>query len=170
MRTPLEDFFNLPHSETENITDTESDELVEESTQLSTNVETVVADAKSTLDVIKESLPQVSGLDNADKELDEIASLATETFKDLVDLGSQVEARFASELYNAASSLLGHALSARTTKLNKKLKIIELQMKQVALEQKKSTPTMEEEQPQTTATVYDRNALLAILKEGREKG
>jgi hypothetical protein len=37
-----------------------------------------------------------------------------------MDLGFQVESRFSSEIFNSASSMLGHAITAKTAKINKK--------------------------------------------------
>ena len=51
------------------------------------------------------------------------------------DLGMQVDSRYASELFAVAGTMLGHALTAKTAKLNKKLKMIDLQMKKLKLDQ-----------------------------------
>jgi len=61
--------------------------------------------------------------------MDGLADLATSSYKDLMDLGMQVDSRFSSEIFNVAGTMLGHAIIAKTAKLNKKLKMIELQLK-----------------------------------------
>ena len=43
--------------------------------------------------------------------------------------------RFASEIFSVASNMLGHAITAKTAKLDKKLKMIDLQMKKMRLDQ-----------------------------------
>jgi hypothetical protein len=58
--------------------------------------------------------------------MDDLAELATNSYKDLMDLGMQVEARFSSEIFNSAGTMLGHAITAKTAKINKKLKMLDL--------------------------------------------
>jgi predicted ATP-grasp superfamily ATP-dependent carboligase len=126
--------------------------------------EEVTMNALNTLEKIENALPQVRGLDLADLEMDELAKLATDSYKDLLDLGMQVDSRFASEIFNSASSMLGHAITAKTAKLNKKLKMIELQLKKAALDHKMSEKTEEiENTPVGEGRELDRNELLKIL-------
>ena len=89
----------------------------------------------ATIDKIDAALPGIRDLDSSDRELDEIAELAKSSYQDLSDLGFNVDSRYASELFAVASTMLGHALTAKTTKLNKKLKMIDLQMKKLKLDQ-----------------------------------
>ena len=97
-------------------------------------------------------------------ELDELADLATTSYKDLMDLGLQVEARFSSEIFNSAGSMLGHAITAKTAKINKKIKMIELQLKKAALDQKAALKDQEVESiPLGEGKALDRNELLRML-------
>jgi hypothetical protein len=66
--------------------------------------------------------------------MDELATKATETFDDLMDLGMQVDSRYASEIFAVAGAMLGHALTAKTAKMNKKLKMIQLQLQKAKLD------------------------------------
>ena len=77
----------------------------------------------------------VRGLDATDKEMDELSDLAKSSYQELMDLGMQVDSRFASEIFGVASNMLGHAITAKTAKLDKKLKMIDLQMKKIRLDQ-----------------------------------
>ena len=52
--------------------------------------------------------------------MDDIAQLAQDTFKDLMDLGMNVEARFSGEIFNNASLMLDTALSAKNAKTQTK--------------------------------------------------
>ena len=109
------------------------------------------------IDKIDSALPAVRGLDATDSEMDELAGLATASYRDLMDLGMQVDSRFASEIFSVASNMLGHAITAKTAKLDKKLKMIDLQLKKARLDQ--SQP--EEEKPQQgQGHVLSRNELL----------
>ena len=125
MTKKLEELFDLPPSESE------VDAAVP---ALPTNRETLAA-LDETIDKINDALPAVRGLDATDTEMDELAGLAQDSYKDLMDLGMQVDSRFASEIFSVASNMLGHAITAKTAKLDKKLKMIDLQLKKMRLDQ-----------------------------------
>lgn len=128
------------------------------------NAQEVTTDAMNNLEKIEQALPQVRGLEAADGEMDELASLATSSYKDLMDLGMQVDSRFASEIFNSASSMLGHAITAKTAKINKKLKMLDLQLKKAGLDQKLAGKTEEvESTPLGEGQTLDRNELLKML-------
>lgn len=124
----------------------------------------VTETAMSNLDKIEQALPQVKGLEAADGEMDELAALATASYKDLMDLGMQVDSRFSSEIFGVASSLLGHAITAKTAKINKKLKMLDLQLKKSSLDQKKvGKEEVLENTPVGEGKALDRNELLKLL-------
>ena len=131
----------------------------------------ITTEAYSNLEKIEQALPQVRGLESADVEMDELANLSTSSYKDLMDLGMQVDSRFSSEIFGVASNLLGHAITAKTAKLNKKLKMIDLQLKKAQLDQKQQA---KEEQIEATplgeGKSLDRNELLkALLNKNTEQ-
>jgi hypothetical protein len=153
MTKKLEELFELPQDEIDTL-----------SKPIPENAELVTTTALDNLTKIEEALPQVRGLDAADGEMDELASLATSSYKDLMDLGMQVDSRFASEIFNSASSMLGHAITAKTAKLNKKLKMIELQLKKATLDQKVASKEEQiEATPMGEGKSLDRNELLKML-------
>ena len=124
--------------------------------------------ALTNLEKIEAALPQVRGLESADFELDELAELATNSFKDLQELGMQVESRFSSEIFSAAGTMLGHAITAKTAKINKKLKQLDLQLKKAALDQKQQTKTEEvENTPLGEGKALDRNELLKLYTKDK---
>jgi hypothetical protein len=128
------------------------------------NAELITTEAYNALEKIENALPQVRGLDAADGEMDELASLATSSYRDLMDLGMQVDSRFASEIFNSAGTMLGHAITAKTAKINKKLKMLDLQLKKAGLEQKIASKTEEvESTPLGEGKSLDRNELLKML-------
>ena len=153
MTKKLEELFELPQEEIDTL-----------SRPIPENAELVTTTALDNLEKIENALPQVRGLDAADGEMDELASLATSSYKDLMDLGMQVDSRFASEIFNSASSMLGHAITAKTAKINKKLKMLDLQLKKAQLDQKLAS---KEEQIEATplgeGKSLDRNELLKML-------
>jgi hypothetical protein len=120
----------------------------------------------SNIDKIDLALPAVRDLDASDRELDELANLAKQSYQDLSDLGMNVDSRFAAELFAVAGTMLGHALTAKTTKLNKKLKMIDLQLKKARLDQQ--TPDTEQ-LPTAEGQILSRNDLLERLIGSRDQ-
>jgi hypothetical protein len=155
MTKKLQELFELPQDEIEGL-----------HLPIPDNAEEITTEAADALDKIEAALPQVRGLEASDGELDELASLATSSYKDLMDLGMQVDSRFASEIFNSASSFLGHAITSKTAKINKKLKMLDLQMKKVAMDHKIAStkgPEEIENTPLGTGQTLDRNELLKML-------
>jgi hypothetical protein len=84
---------------------------------------------------ITRSLPQIKELDELnDHELDNLASKAEQAYDDLMDLGMNVEVRYSSRIFEVASSMLGHAITAKSNKIEKKLKAIDMQMKKYKID------------------------------------
>lgn len=153
MSKRLEELFELASSEVTDLT-----------TPLPETTKDVTEQALTNLEKIENALPQVRGLDDADAELDELATLATNSYKDLIDLGMQVESRFSSEIFSAAGTMLGHAINAKTVKINKKLKQLDIQLKKAQLDLKMSEKTQEvENTPLGEGQALDRNELLKML-------
>jgi hypothetical protein len=149
------------------LADTEQNSLNE---LLPNQTKEVTIDALNALDKIEAALPQVKGLEAGDSEMDELAQLARDSYKDLIDLGMQVEARFSADIFNSASTFLGHAITAKTAKLNKSLKMIELQLRKAAVDAKKSKENEElDNMPLGSGKSIDRNELISILKANSDK-
>lgn len=128
------------------------------------NAQEVTQEAFTNLEKIENALPQVRGLEAGDIEMDSLADLAQSSYKDLMDLGMQVDSRFASEIFGVAGTMLGHAITAKSAKINKKLKMIELQLRKAALDQKNAAKNEEiENTPIGDGKTLDRNELLKVL-------
>lgn len=121
------------------------------------------------IDKIDAALPAVRDLDASDQELDDIAAKATETFENLTDLGFNVDSRFAAELFAVAGTMLGHALTAKTTKLQKKLKVLDLQMKKMKLDADAAKNSAEDPVETAHGQVLSRNDLLEMIKGSRDQ-
>ena len=91
-----------------------------------------------TIDKIDAALPGVRGLEANDTEMDSLSKMATDSYDELMTLGMQVDSRFASEIFSVASNMLGHAITAKTAKMDKKLKMIDLQLKKMRLDQQQA--------------------------------
>jgi hypothetical protein len=156
MTKKLEELFDLPRTDDDTeITDSDS-QTGSDAAQLPVLPETLVA-----LDKIEAALPAVRGLEASDSEMDDLAAKASREFDNLMDLGMNVDSRYASEIFAVASQMLGHAITAKTAKMNKKLKMIDLQMKKLKLDRDggQDDPAL----PTAQGHVLDRNELLKHL-------
>ena len=116
-------------------------------------------------DKIAAALPKVKGLgEMADAELNEIADKAMASYEDLMDLGMNVESRYASRVFEVAGGMLKTSLDAKVAKLDKKLKMVELQLKKQAIDQKANSNPDGDVVNGDGYVVIDRNSLLEKLK------
>lgn len=107
---------------------------------------------------VDSSLALVTGLDEHDSEMDDIASKALATYQDLLDLGLNVPDVHAGKIYEVAGSMLKTAMDARDAKVNKKLKIIELQLKKLRIDKMEQKSGAEESE--SSGAEFDRNELI----------
>ena len=130
----LEDLFNLPPGPS--ITDSQDgiEDTHDYDDEIADN-QLVIAETNRAIDKIDMALPTVRDLEASDLEMDELATLATDTFKNLIDLSMNVEARFSGPILQSASAMLGHAVTAKMAKMDKKLKMVDLQLKKARLDQ-----------------------------------
>ena len=161
MTKKLEELLNLPDSK-EIVDDAkQKDKKNKKQTAIIEQEETF--DAMAEFDKISAALPAVKGLgQKADEELEEIAGKAMEAYDDLMDLGMNVESRYSGRVFEVAGSMLKTSLDAKVAKMDKKLKMIELQLKKEKMD-KDSSPNegmIEGE----GYVVTDRNSLLERLK------
>lgn len=145
--------FNLPATE----------EPASEETQrtLAENQE-LIREVDQAIDKIDTALPTVRDLETGDAELDELATLAKEKAEDLIDLGMNVEPRFSGVILQTAGTLLGHAITAKTAKLDKKLRMVQLQLQKARLDHqiKKDAGDPVDNAVEGQGIVLDRNELL----------
>ena len=157
MNRKLEELFNLPPAEPDGILDSPESES---GNDIENNLP-IVPETLAALDKIEAALPAVKGLEASDSEMDALAAKATESFDNLMDLGMQVDSRYASEIFAVAGAMLGHAITAKTAKLNKKLKMIDLQLKKARLDQVGNAD--DPKVPTGEGRMLDRNELLRTL-------
>lgn len=159
MTKKLEELLNLP----------ESKDLVDQDKKKS-KAETAIVEQEETLrdiaefDKIASALPSVKGLgEKADSELNDIAERALQSYEDLMDLGMNVESRYGGRVFEVAGSMLKTSLDAKVAKMDKKLKMIELQLKKEKLD-KDSSGNEGDIVNGEGYVVTDRNSLLQKLK------
>ena len=160
MTRKLESLFDFPPTE----------ESVQDEPALTTaETRAAIVEIDNTIDKIDAALPAIRDLDASDRELDDIAEMAKESYQNLSDLGFNVDSRYASELFAVASTMLGHALTAKTTKLNKKLKMLDLQLKKLKLDQDAAKNAPEDSMETAHGQVLNRNDLLERLMASRDQ-
>jgi hypothetical protein len=161
MTKKLEELLNLP----------ESREIVDDarSAEKRKAKETAVVEQESTMrdiaefDKIASALPQVKGLGElADTELNDIAKRALDAYEDLMDLGMNVEARYSGRVFEVAGNMLKTSLDAKVAKLDKKLKMVELQLKKEKLDKEDNSDGGMIDGKGYVVT--DRNSLIERLK------
>jgi len=146
----------------------DNEETVISETMTTEETRTAIVEIDDTIDKIDAALPAIRDLDASDRELDDIADLAKQSYEDLTDLGMNVDSRFAAELFAVAGNMLGHALTAKTTKLNKKLKMLDLQLRKLKLDQDAAKRSNEiRNLPTAEGQVLSRNDLLERLLSDR---
>ena len=159
MTKKLEELLNLPDSK----------EIIDTAKQKDKKT-TAIIQAQDTqrdiqeLDKIASALPSVKGLgEKADSELEDIAQRALSSYEDLMDLGMNVESRYASRVFEVAGGMLKTSLDAKVAKMDKKLKMIDLQLKKEKMD-KDSVNNDGNIVSGEGYVVTDRNSLLEKLK------
>jgi hypothetical protein len=165
MTKKLEELFNLPEIPEDAVLDTESTfHSIDEN-------RAILRDVDDAIDKINVALPTVRDLDASDQEMDELAELATNGYKDLLELGLNMDPRFGGVVFQTAGTLLGHAITAKTAKMDKKLRMVSLQLQKARLDhqvKKDAGKAAEDEPVDGQGIVLDRNALLdQILQKNK---
>jgi hypothetical protein len=113
---------------------------------------------------IDKQLSAARGRDVHDDEMDELAGLAIQAHKDLQDLGMNVEIRHAGEIFSSSSQMLKIAVDAKNSKVDKKLKMLKLQLDKLKMD-RAYKPAAASNTVEGKATMLDRNELLKQLSE-----
>ena len=128
----------------------------------------IIAQVDDAIDKIDLALPMVRDLEASDDEMDELADLAKAKFEDLMDLGMNMDPRFGGVVFQTAGTLLGHAITAKTAKMDKKLRMVSLQLQKARLDHQISKDDPGSRAVDGQGIVLDRNALLEqILQKNK---
>jgi hypothetical protein len=129
MTKKLEDLFNLEESNPETVVEPAP---VEPPTHQ--EIDTLEKQIQAVQEITR-GLPQIQELNELDdKELDHLATKAEQAYDDLMDLGMNVEVRYSGRIFEVASSMMGNAIAAKTAKIDKKLKAVDLQLKKLKID------------------------------------
>jgi len=161
MTKKLEDFFNMDSTESD--ADDQLPLVAEQIQPMETTI-SLVHEQLTIADRIDQALPTVRGLDVEDKDLDDYADRAMESFERLMDLGYNMDDRNAGKVFEVASTMMNNAITAKTAKLDKKLKMIDLQLKAAKLAQ--TAKIQDDNGPQGLGDLTtDRNAILNLINQ-----
>jgi hypothetical protein len=156
MTKKLEELFDL--------SSTEGDPIIEP-VEVTDQPVISLEDKLEQFDKIAAALPRVKGLgDVSDAELDSLANKAEQAYDDLMDLGMNVEARYGARMFEVAAQMMNAAITAKSNKIDKKLKMIDLQIKKYGIDKKQGNQDPEAIQAEGYL-ITDRNSLLEKLKK-----
>src|SRR6056300_1770515 len=135
MTKKLEDILNLPNVKEafKEVDKKEKDKKLKETAEGGTTAKNLDPQTAKNLqksyaefDKIAAALPQVKGLGElSDLELDKLAVEAEESYKNLMDLGMNVDSRYSGRIFEVASGMLRNAIDAKNNKIANKLKMVE---------------------------------------------
>ena len=162
MTKKLEELLNLPESQDIVKEEEKKDKKVSKKQAKENN--TALRDI-SEFDKIAAALPKVEGLgEMGDQELDDIGQRAVTAYEDLMDLGMNVESRYSARIFEVAGNMLKTGLDAKSAKLDKKLKMVDLQLKKQKQDSKGESQGADLVQGEGYI-ISDRNSLLEKLKK-----
>jgi len=167
MTKKLEDILNLPNvkeafAQVDAKDKDKEDKSNGKSKNLDPQTQKNLEKSYAEFDKIAAALPQVKGLGElSDLELDKLAVEAEESYKNLMDLGMNVDSRYSGRIFEVASTMLRNAIDAKSNKIDKKLKMVELQLKKQKIDQGNKDDTGVEEQ--NGFVISDRNELMKKL-------
>ena len=171
MTKKLEDILNLPNVKEafKEVDKKEKDKKIKEanghnpsSKNLDPKTQANLQKSYAEFDKIAAALPQVKGLGElSDLELDKLAVEAEESYKNLMDLGMNVDSRYSGRIFEVAGNFLRNAIDAKAGKIDKKLKMVELKLKKQKIDQgnKDGGPIEESD----GFVISDRNELMKKL-------
>ena len=172
MTKKLEDILNLPNVKEafKEVDKKEKDKKLKDAGQenpstknLDPKTQANLQKSSAEFDKIAASLPQVKGLGElSDLEMDKLAFEAEESYKNLMDLGMNVDSRYSGRIFEVASNFLKNAIDAKSSKIDKKLKMVDLQLKKLKLDKegnKDGSPIEESD----GFVISDRNELMKKL-------
>ncbi len=166
MTKNLEEAFNLPP-----IKEAISKQKGEEKMELLPSPEEALENSAKILkaltitEKVDHALTTVDNITEHDGEMDDIASEALESYAELKELGMNMSDAHSGRMMEVAASMLRTALDARSAKINRKLKTIDLQLKKLRVD--KLTGKASEADDDTPE--FDRNELLKHIYIQREE-
>lgn len=157
MTKKLEELFDLP---TEEEVEKSTDEIMDD-VPLDAETEEQYKQALTLNQKINAAFPHLLDLET-DKGMDDIIDKALDSYENLMDSGMNVDSRFSARLFEVAGQFLGHAFNAENAKTNKKLRVLEAQLKKLRID---NMSPKESEAEEAVGHVIDRNELIKKLQD-----
>lgn len=165
MTKKLEEEFNLPSIDDatmkENADATQKFDVQDVTAVDIEDVQTALTNAEK----IDHALQNVKGLEEHDLEMDDIAQQAVDSYQQLMNLGMNVGDREAGSIFDSAAKMLKTALEAKDSKIDSKLKQIDLMIKKGRLDNNATSSSSGGADGQAV----DRNELLKIINSDKNK-
>jgi len=128
----------------------------------------IKSDNTDHIENIDQKVIELLQLDDYVEQMDKIAVMALQSYKDVIELAKNVDEKMAAELFNAAFRFQKNSLDALKQKNTAKVKAAEiLQKKKLSDEEGLVTP--EEEKSKNGNFFGDRNDLLKQINNSSEK-
>tara|TARA_B100001057_G_scaffold318546_1_gene318836 strand:+ start:16 stop:534 length:519 start_codon:yes stop_codon:yes gene_type:complete len=162
MTKKLEETFNISDGEEED----KNTPTIEESQEITELLNTEIENTEK----IDAALPMVTDLNEHDREMDDIHAKALKTFEDLLQLGMNVEVHAGAKILETANQLLKTAKEAKDSKVDRKLRMINLQLQKAKLDHQKDRDTSKSDDELATegSLNIDRNELLRRIASAQE--
>tara|TARA_B100000900_G_scaffold355741_1_gene325121 strand:- start:18 stop:515 length:498 start_codon:yes stop_codon:yes gene_type:complete len=162
MSSKIEDVFDLPPMKEEINEPIKQEETGLDIAQLQQQMEVA--------DKIDAALPMVRDLEQLDADMDKYADKAMHAFQDLMDLGQNVEDRHAAAVFDTASKMMTNAITAKTAKMDKKLKMVQLQLQKAKFDAQEAKAKGTDTTIQGEAEEFeDRNSLINAVLDKMNK-
>lgn len=166
MTKKIEEVFDLPSMESEVNSSYPSDQE-EQTTGLDLEK---MQQQLEVADKIDAALPMVRDLEQLDADMDKYADKAMHAFQDLMDLGQNVEDRHAAAVFDTASKMMTNAITAKTAKMDKKLKMVQLQLQKAKFDAQEAKAKGGDTAIQGEAEEFeDRNSLINAVIDKMNK-
>ena len=163
MTRKLEQEFNLPSmDELKELSQQEVVAVGIEPAPITNTSTEVVTTALTNAEKIDSALPKVDGVNKHDGDMENIAEKAMDSYEELMSLGMNVQDAHAGRIFETAGKMLQIAMDSKNAKVDKKLRMIDLQIRKLRLDAMEGTNTGDSDGSQ----VMDRNQLLQFLNKG----
>jgi len=164
MTRKLEQEFNLPSMD--ELKELSQQEVIEvgiepEATPVASTPAEIVTTALTNAEKIDSALPSVEGVTKHDGDTENIAERAMDSYEELMSLGMNVQDAHAGRIFETAGKMLQIAMDSKNAKVDKKLRMIDLQLKKLRIDAMEGTNSGSND----NSAVMDRNQLLQFLNK-----
>lgn len=162
MTRKLEQEFNLPSmDELKELSQQEVVAVGIEPAPITNTSTEVVTTALTNAEKIDSALPKVDGVNKHDGDMENIAEKAMDSYEELMSLGMNVQDAHAGRIFETAGKMLQIAMDSKNAKVDKKLRMIDLQLKKLRIDAMEGTNTGSND----NSAIMDRNQLLSFLNK-----